>query len=87
MKAIIYTRGGNSERQIVKCEEYAKQQGYSIIGTVNNDDDMSAMIAGGTVDALIVSDHSRVARSWKQFIFAEKMLQGYGVKLIVAGGK
>lgn len=87
MKTLIYTRGHNEERQIEKCKAYAKEQGYSIIGTVNNDDDMAALIAGGTVDALIVSERSRVARQQKQYLFAEKMLQGYGVKLIVAGEK
>lgn len=87
MKTLIYTRGQNAERQIKKCEAYAKKQGYNIIGAVNNDDDMLALLAGETVDALIVSEHSRIARSWEQYLFAKKMLQGYGVKIIVAEGK
>lgn len=87
VKILIYTRGNNAERQIEKCEAYAKAQGYSIFGAVNNDDDMAVLIASGKIDALIVSDKSRVSRLQKQYDFVAKMLQGYGVKLIVAEGK
>lgn len=87
METLIYTRGQNAETQIEKCEAYAKEQGYSIVGSVDSDASMALSIARGNIDALIVSDKSRVSRLQKQYDFAEKMLQGYGVKLIVAEGK
>lgn len=87
MKALIYTRGQNTGKQIEKCEAYANTQGYTIVGAVNNDDDMAVLIAAGNVDALIVSDKSRVSRLQKQYDFAEMMLRGYGVKLIAVEGK
>lgn len=84
MKLLIYTRGGNEERQIAKCEEYAKEHGYTIIGKVNSDHDLSGHLASGNIDAVIVSEPSRVSRKRTQYIFAEKMLNMYGVKLLVA---
>lgn len=84
MQALIYTRGHNIESQVEKCNEYAALNGYTIVKIVNTDNELAAELVCGKVDILLVSDRSRVARQQKQYLFAEKMLQGYGVKLVIA---
>ena len=87
MKAIIYTRGGNENRQIKECEKYAKANGITVIEAVSTENGLSAYVFNMQTDAIIVSDAPRIARKKNDYMFTEDMLQKFGIKLLVAEGK
>ena len=87
MKAIIYTRGGNEQRQIEICEEYAKVNGITVIEAVSTESGLSAYVFNMKADAIIVCDAPRIARKKSDFMFTEDMLQKFGIKLLIAEGK
>lgn len=87
MKAIIYTRGGNESRQIEKCEEYAKENGITVLEAVSTESGLNAYVFNMKTDAIIVSDAPRIARKRSDYIFTEDTLQKFGIRLLVAEGK
>ena len=86
MKTIIYVRGTNATRQIKICEEYAAANNLDIIGAVNNESELTAIVMGGRADCILVSDVTRVSRRRNEYIAAEKMFNEFGVKLLAAEG-
>ena len=83
MKTIIFTRGGNSTKQIQVCEEYAKANGLEIVGIAKTEQELNKLVLGGYTESVIVSE---AHRSRKEYIESEKMFNRFGVKLIAAGG-
>ena len=86
MKSIIFTRGGNSTKQIQVCEEYAKANGLEIVGIAKTEQELNKLVLGGYTESVIVSEAHRISRSRKEYIESEKMFNRFGVKLIAAGG-
>ena len=86
MKTIIFVRGTNATRQIRVCEEYARANDLEIVGAVNNEQELAAFVFSGNIDCVIVSDATRVSRRQIEYIKTEKMLNEFGVKLLVAEG-
>ena len=86
MKTIIFVRGTNATRQIKICEEYAAANNLEIIGAINNEVELTAYVMGGRTECILVSDVTRVTRRRNEYITAEKMFNGFGVKLIAAEG-
>ena len=86
MKTLIFTRGNREAQQRGICEEYAKTNGLEVIGSVNNEKDLTVQVLGGGVQCVIVSEASRISRRRIEYIETEKMFNKFGVKLIAVGG-
>lgn len=86
MKTIIYVRGTTTTKQIEICEEYAAANNLDIIGVAKNESELTAYVMGGRTECILVSDATRVTRRRNEYITAEKMFNGFGVKLLAAEG-
>ena len=86
LKTIIFVRGTNEKQQISKCEEYAKANDLEIVGTVNNEKELTVFVLGGNAECVLVAHASRISRRMNEYIETEKMFNRFGVKLIAAGG-
>lgn len=86
MKTIIFTRGGNTTKQIQACEEYAKANGLEIVGIAKSEQELNKLVLSGCAECVLVSEAHRISRSRKEYIESEKMFNRFGVKLIAAGG-
>lgn len=79
MNTIIYVRGGNIDNQIKECREYAIKQGYTIVGTTENETQLEQYILNNNIDYLLVSDVSRISRKRIEYLQIERMLEMFGV--------
>lgn len=87
MKTLIFVRGTNTATQILKCEEYAKANGLEVVGTVDNEKDLTVFVLGGNAECVLVAEAHRISRRRNEYIETEKMFNKFGVELIAAGGK
>ena len=86
MKTIIFTRGGNTNKQIQVCEEYARANDLEIVGIAKSEQELNKFVLGGYAECVIVSDATRISRRRDEYIESEKMFNRFGVKLLAAGG-
>lgn len=75
--ALIYTRGNNGYEQLVKCEKYAKEKGYNIIGVTATLDEAFEVFP----NVLLVSDVSRITRNRYDYEMIKKSLDRIGTKI------
>lgn len=90
-KAIIYTRGATAEEQKRHCEEYARNNGYYVVASDMDWEDIEKSIVIGGVDAVIVVNLTRITRKYAEFVSIKNVFEVFGVELLVApnfkGGK
>lgn len=90
-KAIIYTRGATAEDQKRHCEEFARNNGYYVVASEMDWEDIEKTVILGDVDAVIVADLTRITRKYKQYLSIKNVFDVFGVEMVVApnfkGGK
>lgn len=84
MKALIYTRGKDITGQVVRCKQYAKNKGYEVTAFASEQDDLFRVIGNSGVDVLIVSDMSRLTRSYEKYMMIRDSLMWYNVRIETA---
>lgn len=89
--AIIYTRGATAEEQKRHCEEFARNNGYYVVASDMDWEDIEKVVVIGGVDAIIVVDMARITRKYKQYLSIKNVFDVFGVEMVVApnfkGGK
>ena len=89
--AIIYTRGATAEDQKRHCEEFARNNGYYVVASDMDWEDIEKTVIIGDVDAVIVADLTRITRKYKQYLSIKNVFDVFGVEMVVApnfkGGK
>lgn len=83
-KAIIYTRGADREDQKAHCEEYARENGYYVVASDMDWEDIEKSILIGDVDAVIVVNLTRITRKYAEFVSIKNVFEVFGVELLVA---
>ena len=81
MRALIYTRGQGVSMQEQRCRKYAEEKGYEVVSVISGEKDISKIIVNSEFDVLLVSDMSRLTRSYGRFLTIEKVLALQGVKI------
>ena len=84
MKAIIYTRGGNSDHQVRECERCARERGYNIGAIAKGPEELESMILGGDYSIVLVSNASRISRRQTEYLAAQRVFEALGIKIVVA---
>ena len=75
--ALIYIRGNNEREQVEKCEKYAKETGYNVIGITSTLDEAFEVLP----DVLLVSDISRITRKRNDYEAIKESLDRIGAKI------
>lgn len=82
--AIIYTRGATAEDQKRHCEEYARNNGYYVVASDMDWEDIEKAVVIGGVDAIIVVDMARITRKYAEYISIKNIFDVFGVRLVIA---
>lgn len=80
LTAVIYTRGQNHDEQAYKCEAYAKEKEYAIIGLIT---DLSR-IDEYKPDVLIAANVTRISRNQLVFNEIKNTLEAKGITIETA---
>lgn len=83
MRAIIITRGQDTEAQVEKCKKYALLKGYEILEVVENIRDLTIPITQ-QIDVVIASHMSRITRKHLEYHRICNSLKEYGVTIEIA---
>lgn len=90
-KAIIYTRGATAEEQKRHCEEFSRNNGYYVVASDMDWEDIEKTVIIGGIDAVIVVDLARITRKYAEYISTKNIFKVFGVRLVIApnykGGK
>ena len=90
-RAIIYTRGATAEEQKRHCEEFARNNGYYVVASDMDWEDIEKEVIIGGIDAVIVVDLARITRKYNQYLSIKNVFDVFGVEMVVApnfkGGK
>lgn len=80
-KAVIYVRGHNQEKQEVFCRVYAIDQGYKVLFTTTNIQDVNGC------EVLLVSNLSRISRDRLEYEEIVSTLKKKGIEIVSVSGQ
>ena len=84
MVAVIYTRGADREEQARHCEEFAKANGIYVVSSDMDWEDIEKTVVLGEIDAVIVTDMSRITRKMQEYFSIKNVFDVFGTKIVVA---
>lgn len=84
MVAVIYTRGADREEQARHCEEFAKANGIYVVSSDMDWEDIEKTVVLGEIDAVIVTDMSRITRKAKEYYSIKNIFDVFGTRIIAA---